>query len=336
MNPKVSVIIPTYNRANILPRTINSVLNQTFKDFELIIVDDCSVDKTQEIVKNYLKDGRIMYMRHKENYGKEKLVQTHNECLAICKGEFITVFEGDDYWPEYRLERQLECFNDDNVVLCHGNIALDKNGQITVWEKSKNVPVEILTNNPVGSALKYFLYGKIPVFAQSVILRKSVMDKINRFKQIPSLYLVDYPTWMEVALYGKFTFIPEIMGFWRRHPGSITSIYQQELWQGIFDYIEQFVEKKKEELDKLPVNLEKYIKYPGMYALSSLYKTSILKNKRIEARTYLYKMWKSRKVYELRESLKIYLLAPFAFIPFLSVFYRIYIKIKTKNFSPDL
>lgn len=335
MKPIVSIIVPAYNHERFIACCIESVLKQTLKDWEMIVVDDCSTDKTQEIVNQYLGDGRIKYVRHRENYGKEKLYLTHNESLAICKGEFITVLEGDDYWPGYRLEMQLKYFNDRNIVLCHGNIALDKNGQITVWKKWENIPVEILTNNPVGSALKFFLYGKIPVVAQSVMIRKSVMDRIGGFKQIPALYLVDYPTWMEISLYGRFAFIPEVLGYWRRHSFSITAKYQEQLWQGIFYYIEQFILEKKDKLNKLPVNLEIYMKYPGVYALSALYKMSLLKNSKKEAKTYLYKTWKRKKACEWQEVLKICLLAPFAFVPFLTIFYRKYIRIRNRKFSPE-
>lgn len=190
MKPIVSIIVPAYNHEKFIAYCIESVLKQTLNDWEMIIVDDCSQDMTEEFVKRYLGDERIKYVRHIENYGKEKLYLTHNESLSICRGEFITVLEGDDYWPGYRMEKQLKSFSDRNVVLCYGNVALDKNGEITVWKKWENIPVEILTNNPVGSALKSFLYGKIPVVAQSVMVRKSILDRIGGFKQIPALYLV--------------------------------------------------------------------------------------------------------------------------------------------------
>ncbi len=72
MNPTVSVIIPTYNRANLVSRAIKSVLNQTYQDFEIIVVDDCSEDNTEEIVKSF-NDSRIRYIKHKKTREVQQL-----------------------------------------------------------------------------------------------------------------------------------------------------------------------------------------------------------------------------------------------------------------------
>ncbi len=335
MKPIVSIIVPVYNHEGFIACCIESVLKQTFAGWEMIVVDDCSTDKSQEVISRYLGDERIKYVRHKENYGKEKLSLTHNESLAICRGELITVLEGDDYWPEYRLELQLKAFSDANVALCHGDVALDKNGKITVWHKSKGVPAEVLKNDPPGSALKSFLYGRIPVISQSVMVRKTVLQTIGGFKQIPALFLVDYPTWMEISLHGRFAYIPQVLGYWRRHSRSITARYRQELLNGTLDYIEQFILLNKNELNRLPVNLKSHVTYPGTYALSALYKESLMEGNTKDAKDYLREIWRRKRGCELHEILKICILAPFALMPFFSVFYKKYIKARTKSFSPE-
>ena len=94
MLPKVSIIIPTYNRANLLPRAINSVLNQTFKDFELIIVDDGSTDNTRKVVKEFEeKDSRIKYI-WQENFGGP--AKPTNTGLKISKGKYIAFLDSDN------------------------------------------------------------------------------------------------------------------------------------------------------------------------------------------------------------------------------------------------
>ena len=94
MNPVVSVIIPTFNREDLLPRAISSVLGQSFKDFELIIVDDASTDNTKEIVSTY-KDERIIYTRHESNRGQNAALNTG---LSIAKGQYVSFLDSDDEW----------------------------------------------------------------------------------------------------------------------------------------------------------------------------------------------------------------------------------------------
>jgi len=93
--PKISIILSTYNRKNLLKKAIKSVLLQTFKDFELIVVDDCSTDKTQELVKNFKsKDKRIKYFRMKKNFGNDS--QPKNVGILKSEGEYIAFLDDDD------------------------------------------------------------------------------------------------------------------------------------------------------------------------------------------------------------------------------------------------
>ncbi len=92
--PKVTVCLPTYNSGEFITQAIDSILEQTFKDFELIISDDCSTDNTPEIIRSYLeKDRRIKYLQNSQNLG---LFMNWNRCLESASGEYITVFAQDD------------------------------------------------------------------------------------------------------------------------------------------------------------------------------------------------------------------------------------------------
>ena len=101
-NPKVSVIISTYNRADLLPRAIESVLAQTFTDFELIVVDDCSTDITQEVISKFT-DPRVFPIRHENNAGGSA---ARNTGIAYAKGEYMAFLDDDDEWVESKLARQ--------------------------------------------------------------------------------------------------------------------------------------------------------------------------------------------------------------------------------------
>ena len=102
--PTVSVIITTYNRAHVLGRSIQSVLNQTFQDFELIIVDDASTDNTGSLVKRF-RSKKIKYIRHQVNQGGSVAPNTG---LRLAKGDYIAFQDDDDEWMPEKLERQMK------------------------------------------------------------------------------------------------------------------------------------------------------------------------------------------------------------------------------------
>jgi glycosyltransferase involved in cell wall biosynthesis len=108
MKAKVSVILPTFNRANLLRRSIDSVLQQSFTDFELIIVDDCSTDTTKELISSYT-DPRMRYIRNEENLGAGG---ARNAGVSVSEGEFIAFQDSDDEWLPNRLSIQMAVFTD--------------------------------------------------------------------------------------------------------------------------------------------------------------------------------------------------------------------------------
>ena len=93
-NPDVSVIITIYNQANCFHCALRSVQNQSLKNIEIIIVDDCSLDNSTEIIENFMKeDNRIIYLKHESNDGK---IKSRNDGVKIAKGRYITIIDGDD------------------------------------------------------------------------------------------------------------------------------------------------------------------------------------------------------------------------------------------------
>ena len=99
----VSIIMPSYNTGKFIEETINSVINQTYNNWELIIVDDCSNDNTDEIVKS-IKDSRIVYLKNEKNSGA---AVSRNKALKEAKGRWIAFLDSDDLWKREKLEKQI-------------------------------------------------------------------------------------------------------------------------------------------------------------------------------------------------------------------------------------
>lgn len=102
--PKVSVIIPAYNQANFIDKAIESVLRQTYQDFEIIIINDGSKDNTEEIVKNY-SDFRIRYIYHENNMG---VSEARNTGIRASRGDYIALLDSDDEFLSERLGKQIQ------------------------------------------------------------------------------------------------------------------------------------------------------------------------------------------------------------------------------------
>ena len=100
----ISVILPTYNNEGTIFDSIKSILNQSYQDFELIIINDCSTDKTKQVIESF-DDNRIIYLENNKNIGRSK---SRNMAIKIAKGDFIAVMDGDDISVPNRLSKQLK------------------------------------------------------------------------------------------------------------------------------------------------------------------------------------------------------------------------------------
>lgn len=264
MKPVVSVITPTFNHEEYIEDCIRSVLRQTFPDWEMIIIDDGSTDNTPSLIQRF-DDPRVIYL-YESHRGIEGLGENYNYALGLSKGEFIIILEGDDYIPPNRIQIQISAFRDQRVILSHGRYAyiFDKRMFLSsmLWKK------DILNNQPVGLALKAFLQGINPIGTQSVMIRKSTLVEIGGFTQPEYLPLVDYPTWMKLALKGEFHFIPEVLGYWRRHSSSVTMNKSEDILDGYLTYCDEFIHSFRGQL--LELHLNKFMNHRGAIVFLSL------------------------------------------------------------------
>jgi len=222
---KVTVITPTYNHEKYIAKCIESVLSQTYTDWEQIIVDDGSTDRTESIVRDYVaKDSRIKYIR-KEHEGIMNLKNAYNLALENANGDLIAILEGDDYWPDYKLEVQVPYFKDDHVALTWGRAEeVDLEGNLI-----RVRPDKIYIKSDQIKAKRLLIMGNyIP--AVTIIIRKSSLEKIGGFQQFPDLYAVDHTTLLALIPFGDFLFINTlILGYWVKHGQNTTIKYKDKI-----------------------------------------------------------------------------------------------------------
>ena len=190
----VSVIIPTYNRGYIISRAINSVLAQTCRDFELIIVDDCSTDNTKEVVSKF-DDQRIRYIRHEKNRGVAAALNTG---ISVCRGEYITFLDDDDEWLPSKIDEQLVAFKgapSDVGAVYSEMIDVNKNRAERLHGKSA---VE-------GDIYKYVL-GCYPIYLQTLMVKREFLERVGKFDEA-FVSAADADFWIRLAKISKFKYI---------------------------------------------------------------------------------------------------------------------------------
>ncbi len=162
--PKVSVIMPIYNKESRIKSSIESVLNQTYRDFELILINDGSTDASGEIaIEYYNKDPRIRYY----SQSNQGVSRTRNYGIDIAKGEYISFIDSDDEWDRYFLEKMLQEVSGNNVCYCGHYYFI--NGKKT---RAK-------INFYEGDILEKYLYNKCTPNTNSWLIKKSYLDKYN-------------------------------------------------------------------------------------------------------------------------------------------------------------
>ena len=208
MKPKVTVLMPVYNGEKYLKESIESILNQTFTDFEFLIINDGSIDNTFKIIKSY-KDPRIRLLENEKNLG---LVATRNRGIKESLGEFIALLDSDDVAYPKRLKKQinfLESHSEFGIVGSWINI-IDANGKLTsvAWKKNfvpEKIPAILLFHN-------YFTQS-------SITLRKSALPQ--EWYRPGFSPAEDYDIWIRVAEKSKTWSLPEILVKYRIHENNI-------------------------------------------------------------------------------------------------------------------
>ncbi len=256
-NPLVSIITPTYNHEKYIAQCIDSVMAQTYENWEMIIIDDGSTDKTPNIIGRY-DDERIKYFRQK-NKGIWKLNETYNKALKQANGELIAILEGDDFWPPDKLERQISYFKDQDIVLTWG-VAGITNSEGKLVSFSPENPKNFLNLSNIELFRK--MLHKNLISAVTAMCRKDSLLSIGGFKQATYTPFVDYPTWLNLGLHGKLYFSEELLGYWRRHSNQISQKKDIELGIAGRRYALEFYMNLPDNFKRsLNINLKELKKY---------------------------------------------------------------------------
>jgi len=209
----VSVILSTFNREKYVKKAINSVLNQTYKNIEIIIVDDCSSDGTLKIVSEYCnKDSRIIILKNEINFGIPK---SWNKGITAAKGKYIARLDDDDFWTDpKKLEKQVEFLNNnrDYILTGGGAIWIDKNGKeifrYLLPENDKDIKKYILSDN-------CFVHS-------TVVFRKRDWEKIGGYNEKFGQDC-DWALWLELGKSGKFYNFPEYFTYYLKWEENISN-----------------------------------------------------------------------------------------------------------------
>lgn len=203
-DPTVSVAIIAYNKADTLPAAIDSVLRQTYQDFEIIVVDDGSTDDTPRQAAAY--GGRIRYIR-KENGGTGS---ARNRGIAESKGDYVAFLDGDDLWLPGKLERQMEAFRREPRILA---------AQCGVYCVHQDLRVfEARRCRPDRDTLENFLrFRNLPGFSSTVVVRREALERVGGFGT-DLVILSDWDMACRLARAGTLRSVPELLVLYRHYP----------------------------------------------------------------------------------------------------------------------
>ena len=230
---KVSILIPSYNVAQYLPQAIDSALDQTFQDFEIIIIDDGSTDNTREIVEKYLKrePEKIRYI-YQENEG---LACARNTGLRQARGSLIALLDADDQWLPTRLEETVRAIGEDKSIgLVHANVTrITEDGSVIETQKRN---MQFLT----GNIFNYIFLRKVDISILTILFRKECCERVGLFdKNLTRLGCEDRELWLRISRHYKFKYIDKVLGLYRVR-GDSMSRNTEKMMQARIYVIEKF------------------------------------------------------------------------------------------------
>lgn len=208
-DPLISIVIPTFNHANYLDRSIKSILMQTYPNWEIIIVDNNSTDETDEVIKKY----NHLNLRHLciENSGI--IAKSRNLGIQHANGNWIAFLDSDDWWTGDKLQSSVDIIKSDKVDLVyHDLISVNQNEDIILSKRFNSSKLK----KPI---LKSLLAKGNIICNSSVVVRKSIINKVGGINESKEMVAAeDYNTWLKISkVTENFKYIPKKLGFYYIH-----------------------------------------------------------------------------------------------------------------------
>lgn len=215
----ISVVMPVFNGEKFLKIAIESVLNQTYTDFELVIINDGSIDKSAEIINSY-QDSRIRFL---ENEGNKGIFYTRNRLFEEAKGNYIAILDCDDYAEPIRLEKQVHFLDKNNEFGLVGSwiTLIDEENKIKgAWNleyRPERIPAKLLFSNQ---------------FAQSSVMMRKEFSDLKYREEIP--LAEDYDLWVRISQKTRVINLAESLVKYRFHDDNISQTKEKELQDNVF------------------------------------------------------------------------------------------------------
>src|SRR6185436_14540438 len=205
--PQVSVLMSVYNGEKYLKEAMESILNQSFSDFEFLIFNDCSTDTSREIILSF-NDPRIVFMDNENNIG---LTKSLNKGISLAKGKYIARMDADDVSHARRLSEQVNYMEkNSDVAVCGSWVQFLNESEIVELPTEKNeIKVRLFCNSCLAHP--------------SVMIRKSFLEKYALTYNEQLKYAQDYELWVKCSHYGTIENIPKPLLFYRRHAEQVST-----------------------------------------------------------------------------------------------------------------
>lgn len=268
LQPKVSVLIPTYNYGHFLDEAIQSVLAQTFDDFELIIMDNCSTDNTEAIVQPYLTDPRVNYHKNEKNLG---LVGNWNKCLDHAQGQYIKFLCADDKFHPHLLEKFVA------VMEAHPNVVLVTSFNTYFGDRHRE-RVRPFTGLVNGQEARRHIIkdgGKNWVGEPSAVMFRKSGLAVGHFN--PKLVaLIDKEYWLRLLTLGDCYVIPESLSYFRWHDSAQTAKVRNKMYERTFElyyYITSIKEFNRQKAIQDIPDLDQMVKKRASRCAALVYRT---------------------------------------------------------------
>lgn len=272
MNPRLSINLCCYNSEKYLKETLDSIINQTYKDWELVVINDGSTDSTEKIILDYKEKGHRIVYYFQENKG---LGFSRNQALNLSQGDYIAFIDHDDMWLPEKTRKQIDIMeHNPDIDLVYSNLFMMKNGRKSVCFKKKQ---------PDGYVFDRFLYH-YPIAIPTVMVRKKVLYSLCDLFDEKLNLSEEFELFMRILYKSKAAYINEPLAIYRIH-NEMSSLKLIERWPEEMAYI---IEKFK----KMDLLFEKQYRQQLDYMNAKIgyYKAraEMMNNNRINARKYLY------------------------------------------------